>query len=122
MILGKSLRPKYCLTIEPISIKESGHVESLGITTDKHFSFIKNIENLCRNTNYKLHALRRIKKYITVEKAKPVGNAFIDCQFNYTPLIWMFCQNTLYLNLFIPSYGFLMFSGGGEKVHWKRMG
>ena len=25
-----------------------------------------------------------------------LGNAFIDSQFSYTPLIWMFCRKTLY--------------------------
>ena len=86
MIFGKTLRPKHCLTIGPINIKESYHVELLGITIDKHLSFKKHIENLCRNSNYK-HVLRRIRKYLTIEKSRLLGNAFIDSQFNYTPLI-----------------------------------
>ena len=69
MIFEKSLRSKYCLTIRSINVKESDHVELLGITIDKHLSFKKHIENLCRNANYKLHPLRRIK-YLTVEKDK----------------------------------------------------
>ena len=36
-------------------------VELLGITIDKHLSFKKHIENLCRNANYKLHALSKIQ-------------------------------------------------------------
>ena len=28
-----------------------------------------------------------------------LGNAFIDSQFNYTPLIWMFCRKGLYLEM-----------------------
>ena len=69
-IFEKSLRSKYCLTIRSINVKESDHVELLGITIDKHLSFKKHIQNLCRNANYKLHALRRITKYLTVEKDK----------------------------------------------------
>ena len=42
------------------------------------------------NANYKLHALRRIRKYLVVEKAKLLGNAFIDSQVTSAPLIWMF--------------------------------
>ena len=42
---------------------------------------------------------RRIRKYLTVEKAKLLGNAFIDSYFNRAPLIWMFCQKTLYLDI-----------------------
>ena len=49
----------------------------LGITTDKKLT-------------YNHHALRRIRKFLTIEKAKILGNAFIDRQFNYAPLLWMF--------------------------------
>ena len=45
---------------------------------------------------HKLHALRPIRKFLTIEKAKILVNAFIDRQFNYTPLLWMFCRKTLY--------------------------
>ena len=34
--------------------------------------------------------MRRIRKYLTVEKAKLLANAFINSQFTYAPLIWMF--------------------------------
>ena len=52
------------------------------------------MENLCRNAQYKLHALRRIRKYLTLDKAKLLGNAFIDSQSSYAPLIWVFCHKT----------------------------
>ena len=70
----------------------SPYLNLLGITTDKRLSFKIHMENLCRHANYKLHAFRRIRKYLTAEK----GNAFIDSQVNYAPLIWMFCQMMLY--------------------------
>ena len=82
MILGKSLQPEYCLIIGSINVKESDHVELLGITTDKHLSFKTDTENLFQNVNYKL-----------------LGNAFINSQFNYACLIWMFCQKTFSLRL-----------------------
>ena len=40
-----------------------------------------------------------------LEKARLVGNTFIDSQFNYATLIWMFCQKALYLKI--------------EKIHHK---
>ena len=70
MIFQKSQQSKYCLTIGPINVKGSDHVESLGITIDKHLDFKKHIENLCWNASYKLHALRRMRKYLAVEKIK----------------------------------------------------
>ena len=44
-------------------------VDLLERTIDNHLSFKKHIENLCLNANYILHALRRIRKYLTVEEA-----------------------------------------------------
>ena len=34
--------------------------------------------------------MRRIRKFLTVEKARILTNAFINSQFNHAPLIWMF--------------------------------
>ena len=67
----------------------------LGITIDNELRFKKHIEDICKNASYKLHALRRIRGYLTAEKARILANAFIDCQFNYAPLIWIFAGKTL---------------------------
>ena len=107
MLIQKSLRSKYCLTIGPINVKESDHVQLLGITIGKHLHFKKHIENLCWNVNCKLHDLRRMRKYLAADKEKLLGNTFIDNQFNSTPLIWMLCQKTLYLKI--------------EKIHYKTL-
>ena len=41
-------------------------------------------------TNFLLYV--EIRKYLTVEKAKLLANAFINSEFNYAPLIWMFAN------------------------------
>ena len=61
-----------------------------------NLTFKKHIDNLVRKTQYKLHALWRIRKFLTIYKAKILSNAFIASQFNYAPLIWMFCRKTFY--------------------------
>ena len=53
---------------------------------DKNFK--KHIDNLVRKVQYKVHALPRIRKYLTIENVKILGKAFIDSRFNYSPLIW----------------------------------
>ena len=76
-------------------VQSSGDVIFLGVMLDKNLTFREHINNLVRKAQYKLHALRRIRKFLTTEKAKILGNAFIDCHFNYAPVIWMFCRKTL---------------------------
>ena len=69
----------------------------LEITIDNKLVFKKDIENLCRTVQYKLYALTRIRKYLSLDKSILLGNTFINnSQFNYAPLIWMFCIKTLY--------------------------
>ena len=44
---------------------------------------------LCSIANYKVPALRRIRKYLTLEKAKLLSNAFENSKFHYAFLIWI---------------------------------
>ena len=74
-------------------------VELLTLTIDKELNFSKHTDKLCHNAQYKLHALRRIRKNLSLEKAKMLGNAFTDSRFNYAPLICMFCRKGLYLKM-----------------------
>ena len=84
------------MVINSITVKESNEVILLGITIDNKLVFKKHVENLFRTAQYKLHALTHIRKYLTLDKAILLGNTFINSQFNYAPLIWMFCRKTLY--------------------------
>ena len=49
--------------------------------------------------SHKLYALRQIRKYLTLDKSKLLGNAFIVGQFNYTPLTLVFYHKTTYLKM-----------------------
>ena len=54
---------------------------------------------LCSTANYKLRALTMIRKYSTLEKTKLLYNAFINNQFNYASVIWMFYRKKDYLKI-----------------------
>ena len=65
----------------------------LGIKIDKYLTFKKHISGLSRRAPNKLQTLR-IMKYLTVEKAKSLANAFINIQFHYAPLTSMFANKS----------------------------
>ena len=94
MILGDKKNNTFVLNIHHKEIKNSSEFELLGVTIDSQLKFKKHIDSLCRKVSYKLHALRRIRNFATVEKAKTLANAFINNQFNYAPLVWMFAGKT----------------------------
>ena len=90
---GKGSRLPAKLDINNIKIRESQKIIVLGLTID-HFLIVKyHIDTLCRDTSYKLYALRRIRKYLTPDKAKLLHNVFGNIQFSYASIIWMFCIN-----------------------------
>ena len=83
MILGDKQNTRFVLNINGKKINNSREIELLGIVIDNQLKFKKYIENLCKKPSFKLHALRRIRKFLTVEKARILANAFINSQFNY---------------------------------------
>ena len=100
MVLGIKITALCRLNVNGKIIPCSDEVQLLGITIDNELKFKKHIEDLCKRASCKLHALRRIRGYLTVEKTRILANAFIDSQFNYAPLIWMFAGKTLINKIF----------------------
>ena len=74
------------------SIVSTPSQKLLGITIDSELKFDTHINNLCNTANLKLHALSRISQYLSTDKRRVIMKAFVLSQFNYCPLVWMFCS------------------------------
>ena len=94
MVLGNKNERFFNIHINSVKIKISSEVTLLVIKIDKNLTFKKHITELCRRASYKLQTSIRIRKYLTVEKAKLLANVFINSQFNYAFLIWMFANKS----------------------------
>ena len=64
----------------------------LGITLDRNMNFHTHIKNICRKAGQKLSALLRISPYLDQSKKVLLYKSMIKSQFNYCPLVWMFCS------------------------------
>ena len=53
--------------------------------------FDKCVLNQCKNAGRKLSALTRICKFMSLERPRTLTKSFIESQFGYYPLVWMFC-------------------------------
>ena len=58
-------------------------------------NFRDHVSNLCKKASLKLHALARISSSMSPNKLRLVMKAFIESQFSYCPLIWMFHSREL---------------------------
>ena len=99
MILGKTPRQPTILNINQIKVEESQKVVLLVLTIENPLTFKDYVGMLCSTANYKLHTLRRIGKYLTLEKAQLLYNVFVNSLFNYASVILMFCRKKDYLKI-----------------------
>ena len=76
-------------------IKGSKSVKLLGITIDNNLNFNEHVSNICDKVSQKLHILARVAVFINTEKLRILMKAFIESQFNYCPLVWMYHSRTL---------------------------
>ena len=62
----------------------------LGILIDSELSFDQHVSSICSKASQNIYALGRIATFMSSEKRRTLMKAFIESQFNYCPLIWMF--------------------------------
>ena len=65
-------------------------VEILVLKIDRKSSF--HIKSISSKVGQKLSALLRNSSYLKDKKKKVIYNTIIKSQFNYFPLVWMFCS------------------------------
>ena len=70
-------------------------VKLLGITIDSQLTFYEHISSICKKVSLKLHALARVSHLMHQNKLRLLMKAFIESQFSYCPLIWMFHSRIL---------------------------
>ena len=69
---------------------KSNDVELLGVTIDDKLRFDKHVSDICLRAIRKLSALARVAKFVPFKKRLIFFKAFIESQFKYCPLVWMF--------------------------------
>ena len=78
MILGDKQNTSLVLDINVKKINNSREIELLGIVIGNQMKFKKYIENLCKKASFKLHALRKLRKFLTAEEARILANTFVN--------------------------------------------
>ena len=68
----------------------SNDVESLGVAIDNNLRFEKHLSNICLKVSRKLSALSNATKFVPFKKRRILFKAFIESQFKYCTLVWMF--------------------------------
>ena len=73
---------------------ESKEQKLLGIIIDRDLKFDKHILLQFKEVGRKLCELGRVCKILNLECRRSLMKAFIESQFPYCPLVWMFCSRS----------------------------
>ena len=89
-----SCKEPYSAIIEGSCIKSSQKQLLLGVTIDNELKFDDHINYLCKKAGQKL-GLSSICAFYGYEQKRTIAKAFVESQFSYCPLIWMFHSREL---------------------------
>ena len=81
--------------VDDATIWKEDSFKLLGILIDSDLSFDKHVKMICKKASQKLTAPLRIVTILTGKQRKMSIKSFFDAQFNYCPLLWMFCSCSL---------------------------
>ena len=93
------------------------------------------MKTLCQKVGKKVSAFSRVAPYLDEKKGKILYHTFIMSNFNYCPLIWMFCGKTqnkeidrvnnralrILFNDYTSSFEELLQKIGSDRVHVKNL-
>ena len=92
MCIDQKIDDTETLNFNNLAVKNSKEVGILGTMLDRNMNFYTRIKNICRKAGQKLSALLRISPYLDQRKKNLLYKSMIKSQFNYCPLVWMFCS------------------------------
>ncbi len=64
----------------------------LGVTVDENLNFNDHLSGVCKRASCKVTALARIVRILPFHRRRLILKTFIESQFSYRPLVWMFCS------------------------------
>ena len=76
-------------------VETSSTEKSLEIPIYSYLTLEEHISSICNKLGKKINVLSHLVNYMALDKRYMVMKAFIESQFNYCPLIWMFHSRTL---------------------------
>ena len=71
-------------------IWESNKQKLLGLDNDRNLNFNEHVSSLCRRVGKKLSVLARLSNFMSFKQRRILLKTFIESQFGYCSLIWMF--------------------------------
>ena len=63
----------------------------IGVITERHLNYDEHLISHCKKAGKKFSALARLENFLGLEQRKLLMKRFIESQFGYFSLTWIFC-------------------------------
>ena len=77
------------------TILQSEEEKLLGVLIDSDLKFGKHLKALCKKVGIKITLLCKVAGFLEFMQKKLLFQIFIESQFSYCPLVWMFCSRKM---------------------------
>ena len=94
-LVSDNITEHFWAKVDDELIWESREEKLLGVIIDKNLNFNSHLITLCKKVGQKVTALARIMRFLPFDKRRLILKTFIESQFSYCPLVWMFCSQNM---------------------------
>ena len=80
----------------PISVKNNdlcptNEIKVFGVTLDDRLNFKSHVDGICNRASRQINSFKRFSKYLKIDRRLSVYKNFIQSNFSYCPVAWLFC-------------------------------
>ena len=94
IILSRHRVDEFDISLDGHVITRGNTLKMLGVTLDDKLNFNEHIRNMCQTASCQINALKRISNFLNEQCRMHVYKSFISANFNYCPIVWLFCGKT----------------------------
>ena len=94
IILSRHRVDEFDISLDGHVITRGNTLKMLGVTLDDKLNFNEHIRNMCQTASCQIHALKRISNFLNEQCRMHVYKSFISANFNFGPIVWLFCGKT----------------------------
>ena len=82
---------EFDISLDGHAITRGNTLKMLGVTLDDKLNFNEHVRNMCQTAPCQINALKRISNFLNEQCRMHVYKSFISANFNYCPIVWLFC-------------------------------
>ena len=94
IILSRDRVDQFDISLDGHVISRGNSLKMLGVTLDENFYFNEHVRNICQTASCQINALKRISNFLNEQCRMNVYKSIISANFNYCPIVWLFCGKT----------------------------